>query len=179
MTLVNKAKKTDVRKVQKIRCFFMVTKKETMMMMDEYQCFGAWEFVRGELLSFCCVRLLESVTRDKMSFFFATWRLLQYDQTLVWIQCNVNLPCNVSLAEMQEFLNVTWKFREKNWLIACPFCVGGTWRWGRLTEHNGGCCLCFCVLFWIFGWRIDAAKKPAKSLARRTSWVILAMSCKF
>ena len=30
----------------------MVMKKEKIMMMDEFHCFGAWEFVRGELLSF-------------------------------------------------------------------------------------------------------------------------------
>lgn len=139
-------------------------------MMDEFHCFGAWEFVRGELLSFCCVRLLESVTRDKMSFFLPHGVCY----SMIRQSCEFNVmsiyPCKVCLAEIQEFLNVTWKFREKNWLIACPFCDGGIWMWGRLTEHNGGCCL----YFWIFGWRIDAAKKPAKSLARRTSWVILA-----
>lgn len=52
-------KKHGFPKIPKIRCFLMVTEKDRIMMMDEFHCFGAWEFVRGELFSFCCVRLLE------------------------------------------------------------------------------------------------------------------------
>ena len=85
----------------------MVMKKEKIMMMDEFHCFGAWEFVRGELLSFCCVRLLESVYRDKI------WLFLPHGVCYCIIRqsCEFNVmsiyPYNVSTAEMQELMNVT------------------------------------------------------------------------
>ena len=48
-------------------CFVSMNKDKTML-IDEF-IFRGWEFVGGELFSFWCVRVLESVTfRDKMSF---------------------------------------------------------------------------------------------------------------